>query len=89
MKPKLETYIRKGSTNSVMFVGCLFFFNTCGITLFISKPFKSNYRLKLELYIYNWILTLWTGLCLFIAILSLLYNSSGGWINIIDIDSNT
>ncbi|KAM3143563.1 hypothetical protein pb186bvf_004325 [Paramecium bursaria] len=82
LKPKLETYIRKGSTNSVMFVGCLFFFNTCGITLFISKPFK-------KLYIYNWILTLWTGLCLFIAILSLLYNSSGGWINIIDIDSNT
>ena len=52
---------------------------TIGIQLFISKPFKLPYYK-------NKLLTLWTTLCLGLAIMLILFNNLGKWLNIINLD---
>lgn len=74
----IDEYIRSGPLNSALFLSSLYYFMTIGIQLFISKPFKLPY------YKNKW-LTLWTILCLGLAIIFIFFNNLGKWLNVLNL----
>lgn len=75
----ISQYLRTGSLNSAIFLGCLFYFMTIGMQLYISSPFKKAYLSNIPL-------SIWTGLCFGLAILLIIDNSLGGWLNVVKLN---
>lgn len=79
---EITAYIREGLLNSVLFLGCLFYFMTMGISIYVSTPFKGiAFQSSLVKLYQNYPLLAWTLICSIIALVSVIQGKAK-WLNV-------